>query len=310
MFIILVCFSIIGYLYSSFCIQQDNTILENVPVFSGNAYTEIDDGIPGFSKRDKASEYIWERYSKLDALGRCGAAYAVICKESMPEEEKSYIGDIKPSGWHTVKYNNRIDGNYLYNRCHLIGYQLAGESANERNLITGTRYLNVIGMLPFENAIAEYVNTTYNHVLYRVTPVYDGENLVASGVQMEGWSLEDQGEGICFNVFCYNVQPGVIIDYATGDSHEDPDYVVQDQSSDGEEEIQDRSAADDEERQIPDENFSGYILNTNTYKIHLPDCSSVDDMKEKNKKYYSGTIEDAKLEGYTPCHNCLKDADI
>lgn len=205
--------------------QASSMEIADIPIYSGEAYCEINGNVPYFSEDEMVTE-AFENYSDLDFLGRCGVAYANICKEIMPTEERGEIGMIKPSGWHTVKYNDRIDGNYLYNRCHLIGYQLAGENANEKNLITGTRYLNVTGMLPFENEVADYVESTGNHVLYRVTPVYDGDNLVASGVQMEAESVEDKGAGVSFNVYVYNVQPGVIIDYATGDSEADPDYVV------------------------------------------------------------------------------------
>lgn len=162
----------------------------------------------------------YEVYSPLDALGRCGAASACVGVDLMPTEERGSIGQVKPSGWQTVKYDC-VDGKYLYNRCHLIGYQLAGENANKQNLITGTRYMNVEGMLPFENMVDSYVEETENHVLYRVTPVFEGENLVASGVQIEAFSVEDEGEGLCFNVYIYNVQPGVVIDYATGESWEE-----------------------------------------------------------------------------------------
>lgn len=183
-----------------------------------NPYTVVNDNVPYFSDEDLTRTDAFETYSELDYLGRCGVAYANICQELMPTEERGEIGSVKPSGWHTVNYHEYVDGNYLYNRCHLIGYQLSGENANEKNLITGTRYLNVEGMLPFENEVAEYVEKTGNHVLYRVTPVFDGDNLVASGVQMEAYSVEDQGTGVMFNVYCYNVQPGITIDYATGES--------------------------------------------------------------------------------------------
>ena len=159
----------------------------------------------------------FERYAPLDSLGRCGVAYANIGKDIMPTEERGSIGMVKPSGWHSIRYEN-VDGKYLYNRCHLIGYQLSAENANTSNLITGTRYLNIQGMLPFENMVADYIRETGNHVLYRVTPIYEGDNLVASGVLMEAYSVEDEGDGICFNVYCYNVQPGIVIDYATGAS--------------------------------------------------------------------------------------------
>lgn len=188
----------------------------DVPEFSGDAYIVLNDNVPAFTKKECTTK-AFERYSKLDELGRCGTAYANICRKLMPTEERKSIGPVRPSGWHTVKYDC-VDGKYLYNRCHLIGFQLAGENANEKNLITGTRYLNVEGMLPFENEVADYVRETDNHVLYRVTPYYEGGNLVAKGVQMEAYSVEDRGEGVCFNLFVYNSQPGVEIDYATGDS--------------------------------------------------------------------------------------------
>lgn len=190
--------------------------LADIPEYSGEPYVVLQGNIPGFDEGDFTTE-AFEYYSELDYLGRCGVAYANICLELMPTEPRGEIGQVKPSGWHTVKYDC-VDGKYLYNRCHLIGFQLAGENANEKNLITGTRYLNVVGMLPFENMVDNYVEETENHVLYRVTPIFDGENLVASGVQMEAWSVEDEGEGLCFNVYVYNVQPGVTIDYATGES--------------------------------------------------------------------------------------------
>lgn len=188
----------------------------DVPPFSGEPYVIINDNEPDFTEADMVSTG-YEYYSNLDFLGRCGYAMACIGTEMMPTEERGSIGQIKPSGWHTVKYDF-VDGKYLYNRCHLIGFQLTGENANECNLITGTRYLNVEGMLPFENMVADYVKETGNHVLYRVTPIFDGAELVARGVQMEAKSVEDNGEGICFNVFAYNNQPGVTIDYATGES--------------------------------------------------------------------------------------------
>lgn len=196
-----------------------------VPSYSGTPSVEVNNNIPLFTASDLTTE-AFEKYSGFDSLGRCGAAYANICKELMPEEERGEIGQIKPSGWHTVKYNGYIEGNYLYNRCHLIGFQLAGENANEKNLITGTRYLNVNGMLPYENMVSSYIyDHPQNHVLYRVTPVFSGNNLVASGVLMEAYSVEDSGAGVCFCVFCYNVQPGIIIDYATGESSLDESYT-------------------------------------------------------------------------------------
>lgn len=193
--------------------------LEDIPAYSGEPYVILNDNWPDFDVEDLITEP-FELYSELDYLGRCGVAYANICLEIMPTEPREEIGQVKPSGWHTAKYEC-VEGKYLYNRCHLIGYQLAGENANKQNLITGTRYMNVDGMLPFENMVDSYVEETGNHVLYRVTPIFDGGNLVASGVQMEALSVEDEGEGLCFNVYIYNVQPGVSIDYATGDSWEE-----------------------------------------------------------------------------------------
>lgn len=190
--------------------------LEAIPAYDGKAYVAVNNNEPFFTDSDMTTT-AFENYSDLDSLGRCGVAYANICKEIMPTEKRGKIGMIKPSGWHTVKYDV-IKDRYLYNRCHLIGYQLAGENANPKNLITGTRYLNVEGMLPFENLVADYVNNTGNHVLYRVTPMFSGSNLVANGVFIEAKSVEDNGGGILFNVYCYNVQPGVGINYENGDS--------------------------------------------------------------------------------------------
>ena len=189
----------------------------NSDEYNGEAYQVLNDNVPQFTEKQKKSTKAFEKYAALDSLGRCGVAFANICEELMPTEKRGNIGQVKPSGWHTVKYDT-VEGKYLYNRCHLIGFQLAGENANEKNLITGTRYLNMEGMLPFEDEVADYVKETGNHVLYRVTPQYEGDDLLAQGVQMEGYSVEDQGEGVCFNIFAYNVQPGIEIDYSTGDS--------------------------------------------------------------------------------------------
>lgn len=196
------------------------TSISDIPEYQGNPYVIINNNIPTFSEKDYNTES-FETYSDLDNLGRCGVAYAKIGKETMPtdDEERQSISEITPSGWKQAEYKGIIEGDYLYNRCHLIGYQLAGENANEKNLITGTRYLNIEGMLPFENRVAEYIEKNKNnHVLYRVTPIYDRENLVARGVQMEAYSIEDNGKGLCFNIFAYNVQPGISINYATGES--------------------------------------------------------------------------------------------
>jgi len=198
--------------------------LDTLPEFSGVPYVELEGNLPAFTAESMTAT-AYEVYSPLDLLGRCGVAKACLGPELMPTEERGPIGMVKPSGWQTVRYDDRIEGKYLYNRCHLIGYQLAGENANEMNLITGTRYLNVEGMLPFENQVADYVRETGNHVLYRVTPVFRGVELVARGVQMEAYSVEDEGAGICFNVYCYNVQPGVEIEYLSGTSRAEEGYV-------------------------------------------------------------------------------------
>lgn len=196
--------------------RKSNIQLEDIPAYAGSPFVEINQNIPEFDEADMSTTS-FERYSSLDFRGRCGVAYANIGRDLMPTEERGSISSVTPSGWNNKKYDN-VDQGYLYNRCHLIGYQLSGENANEKNLITGTRYLNVDGMLPLENMVADYVKETGNHVLYRVTPIFEGKNLVASGVQMEAKSVEDDGVGVQFNVYCYNVQPGIEIDYATGES--------------------------------------------------------------------------------------------
>ena len=192
--------------------------VEEIPEFSEDAYVAVNDNIPFFMPEEITDES-YEYYSDLDELGRCGVTMACIGVDIMPTEDRGEIGSVKPTGWQSVKYDC-VEGKYLYNRCHLIGFQLAGENANKKNLITGTRYLNIEGMLPFENLVADYVKETKNHVMYRVTPLFDGDNLVAHGVLMEGYSVEDNGEGVCFCVYAYNAQPGIVIDYATGNSRE------------------------------------------------------------------------------------------
>lgn len=271
--------------------------LEDVPAYSGEPYVEINGNEPDFSSSDLTEE-AFETYSALDSLGRCGTAYANVGVELMPTEDRGDIGQVKPSGWHTVKYDC-VDGKYLYNRCHLIGYQLTGENANEENLITGTRYLNVEGMLPFENMVADYVQETEDHVLYRVTPIYEGSDLVARGVQMEAMSVEDQGAGICFNVYVYNVQPGVTIDYATGKSwleDEAPETSGSTSEPESTQEPQDTQTETGEEER--------YVLNTSSHKFHLPTCPSVESIKEDNRQDYTGTREDLIAQGYSPCGQC------
>ena len=267
--------------------------LASVPAYSGQPYAIVNDNKPYFTDADLTA-VSFETYSDLDSLGRCGVAYASVGKDLMPTEERGSIGQVKPSGWHTIKYDN-VDGKYLYNRCHLIGYQLTAENANEKNLITGTRYLNVQGMLPFENMAADYVKETGNHVLYRVTPVFEGSNLVASGVLMEAESVEDKGEGILYCVYVYNVQPGININYAMGDS-----------SASGTNKTAETEQATQAVTQAASQQTSteSYILNTNTKKFHRPSCSSVKQMKESNKKSSSESRDALIAAGYDPCKKC------
>ena len=277
--------------------------LSDVPAYSGKAYTSVNGNVPYFTAAELTTTS-FETYSDLDTLGRCGVTYACIGQDLMPTEERGSIGMVKPTGWHTVRYDDLVDGKYLYNRCHLIGYQLTGENANTKNLITGTRYLNIEGMLPFENMVADYIQETNNHVLYRVTPIFEGNNLLAKGVLMEGYSVEDKGAGVSYCVFAYNVQPGIEIDYATGES----------KLADGAQQEEQKTAtvtptpSPEPEKQEPvtgsEASQADYILNTNTKKFHYPTCSSVNDMKEKNKQEFFGTRDEAISNGYSPCGRC------
>lgn len=277
--------------------------LSDVPAYSGKAYTSVNGNVPYFTAAELTTTS-FETYSDLDTLGRCGVTYACIGQDLMPTEERGSIGMVKPTGWHTVRYDGFVDGNYLYNRCHLIGYQLTGENANTKNLITGTRYLNIEGMLPFENMVADYIQETNNHVLYRVIPIFEGNNLLANGVLMEGYSVEDKGAGVSYCVFAYNVQPGIEIDYATGES----------KLADGAQQEEQKTAtvtptpSPEPEKQEPvtrsEASQAEYILNTNTKKFHYPTCSSVNDMKDKNKQEFFGTRDEAISNGYSPCGRC------
>lgn len=303
--------------------------LSNIPPYNNVPYVVINDNIPFFHDTDLTSDS-YEKYSNLDELGRCGVAIASIGKDIMPIEERGNIGNIKPSGWHSVRYQG-IDGNYLYNRCHLIGYQLAAENANEKNLITGTRYMNVDGMLPFENMVADYVKETGEHVLYRVTPIFEGNNLLVSGVLMEAKSIEDNGQGVQFNVYCYNVQPGIEINYATGESS-GPEYTGSPSNSssnlNSSEDLNiskqtvsveqgtsskpvTEQSKDEEPKQeiktvtpIINANSQNYILNNNTKKFHEPLCGSAKKIKESNKGTFTGSRDELIARGYSPCGNC------
>lgn len=252
-----------------------------VPVFADAPYVAINDNKPEFSEDDYTVE-AYEHYGDLDKLGRCTRAMACVGVELMPTEERESISSVKPSGWVQAQYDI-VDGKSLYNRCHLIGFQLTGENANECNLITGTRYMNVEGMLPFENMIADYIKETLNHVLYRVTPVYDGTNLVARGVQLEALSMEDDGDGICFNVYVYNNQPGIVIDYADGTSRLEEIAPINGTMQSGD---------------------NTYVLNTNSKKFHLITCAQGNSMSAENRDVFTGTRQELVDQGYAPAGCC------
>ncbi len=267
--------------------QTPTFTYELIPEYTENASVEINGNVPFFTEEEKTAWTVGtEYYSPLDELGRCGTAHACIGSETMPAEgeTRGEIGMIKPAGWHTVKYPDVIADFWLYNRCHMIAFSLAGENANEKNLITGTRYLNVEGMLPYENAIADYVHATGNHVWYRVTPWFEGSELICRGILMEAESVEDDALRFC--VWCYNVQPGIGIDYQTGDSWEEGNPVQADAQDVREEEVR------------------TYVINTNSGKVHLPECSSVASMAEHNRREFSGTVGELIEEGYEPCKVC------
>ena len=276
--------------------------INEIPAYTGNAYAVINNNIPYFTDNE-LSAASYEYYSDLDSLGRCGVCVASIGQDIMPTEERGEIGSVKPTGWQTVKYPGIVDGNYLYNRCHLIGFQLTGENANESNLITGTRYLNMDGMLPFENMVADYVKETGYHVMYRVTPVFDGNNLVADGVLIEAESVEDNGNGILFNVFCYNVQPGITIDYATGNSTEDGSILTEEEVTHAEEasiveQAQKIEAAVTPEPQPPaaTADSGAYAVNSKNGKIHITGaCSATGNgSNAMTAPVYFGTYEEAE----------------
>jgi DNA-entry nuclease len=270
-----------------------------VPAYSGQPYAVMNNNIPYFTE---LSDVSYQEFSDLDALGRCGLAKASVGQDIMPTEKRGDIGMIKPSGWHNKKYDAIKDSDnaagYLYNRCHLIGYQLTGQNANEKNLITGTRYLNVTGMLPFENQIADYVHETGNHVEYHVTPIFVGNELLARGVLMEAESVEDNGSGIKFNVFCYNVQPGITLDYATGENHLSDDTTAQTKEA-----VEDTGYP--ELLKVTGElSEYKYIVNINSKKIHTPDCKNAKEMSAKNRRGYNGNIQDLLSAGYEKAKDC------
>lgn len=250
------------------------------PTDPDTPYQTLNDNVPGFTK-DEITTESFEFYSELDSLGRCGEALACVGTDLMPTEKRGSISRVKPTGWHSTRYDF-VEGKNLFNRCHLIAYQLSGENANEKNLITGTRYMNVTGMLPFEEQVGDYVRETGNHVMYRVTPVFEGDNLIADGVKMEALSVEDHGKGVSYNVYVYNIQPGVEIDYATGESRQ--------------------AASSNSETEDPD--GASYVLNTNTKKFHLPSCGSAQNMRQENREDFTGDREKLIQDGYQPCGSC------
>ena len=252
--------------------------LSEIPPYSGSPYISVNGGTPYFTQ-EEITDRSYEFYSELDHLGRCGVTMASLGRDLMPTEKRESIQEVRPTGWVQNQYD-WVDGKALYNRCHLIGFQLAGENANEKNLITGTRSMNIHGMLPFENMVADYIKETENHVMYRVTPLFQGDNLVAHGVLMEGLSVEDRGEGITFCVFAYNAEPGVTIDYETGENH--PSQRVQ----------------------TEEDTEGSYILNTGSRKFHLPGCSGAEKISSKNRETYHGSRQDLIDMGYKPCGSC------
>ena len=318
----LVLFGGIGTNVSGFAGKSSQTVLTgsernaagfslgDAPAYAGKPFVEVNGNTPYFSEED-LSRGPFETYSALDSLGRCGPAYALIEPDTMPSAKRGSIGMVKPSGWQISEYD-WIDGRYLFNRCHLIAYSLAGENENPQNLITGTRSMNVLGMLPQEEKVASYVRETGNHVLYRVTPLYDGDNLVASGVLMEAESVEDRGAGVCFCVWCYNVEPGVVIDYATGDNRASDSGKGPSGESAAQGSEEGSSAVEENKNAEADSTSTAasvsevrtYVLNTNSHRFHYPNCPSVGDMKEKNKLVFEGTREEILEKGYEPCGIC------
>ena len=277
-------------------IKPPTVTLDNIPAYSGNPFVTVNDGIPFFDEEDYTTE-AYESYSRLDSLGRCGVTMACIGVEIMPTEPRGDIDDVTPTGWQNKNYGKElVEGGWLYNRAHLIGHQLTGENANERNLITGTRYMNTRGMLPFENMVADYVKETENHVIYRVTPFFDGANLLASGVLMEAYSVEDDGDGICFCVFVYNVQPGIYLDYSNGANRiaTEDDQIGGAVGTPGTDTGGGTGDTGETEEEV-------YIINTNTKKYHKPTCHYAN---SKNTEEFVGEKAELESQGYTPCGVC------
>ncbi len=283
-------------------VGNDNSkaVLSQIPEYSGRPYVVINENVPSFNKYELTTKG-YETYASLDSFGRCGGAVASCGREIMPkpDEERGSISSVKPSGWVQAQYDC-VSGKYLYNRCHLIGWQLSAENANKRNLITGTRYMNTEGMLPFENMVADYIRETGNHVAYRITPIYDGSDLVASGVQMEAYSVEDDGEGICFNVFCYNVQPGVKIDYTTGKSWASGSSAT----TTGKQTVAVQTTKENVEETKKPVSYDVYVYSSKSDKFHYPDCRYAKTIKAENYCEYTGDRQGMINKGYSPCKNC------
>ena len=297
-----------GGLFGPKVLHQGDLSPEEIPAYSGEGYIEINGGKAAFTDKEMTTE-AYETYSDLDDLGRCGTAQACLGEELMPTGERENISYIHPSGWQYDKYDF-IEGGNLYNRSHLIAYSLAGENANEKNLITGTRYMNADVMEPFESMVKWYIRDTGNHVMYRVTPIFEGKNLIASGVHMMAKSVEDGGVGIDYNVYLYNVQPGVVIDYKTGENHlakssgtEAPGSAGESQNGAKNNSTETDSAAATDQNALPDSEVT-YILNTRTHKFHLPDCPGAADISANNRKDFDGTREELIEQGYEPCGSC------
>ena len=289
----LLCVGRISFADTSISDAVPRSSLEFIPLFNGEDYVPVHDNQPDFILSQLTTvPYIM--FSTLDELGRTGPGMACLGPETLPTQPRGVIGNIQPSGWHTTRYDDLIEDKYLFNRSHVIGYMLCGDNSTPENIFTGTRYLNAGSMLLFEAQVADYIETTRNHVIFRCSPIYDGENLIASGVQMEAFSVEDNGQ-LQFNVFVFNIQPGIEIDYSTGDSK-----IVEPAT----EAVSDKNIAQREEVQETEKAEIAYVLNTNTHKFHKPNCSSVKDIKEKNRKDFFGTREEAIAAGYVPCKRC------
>lgn len=314
-------------------VQTSTLKLKDIKAYDKTAFVEINDNVPDFYiSQITTNPYV--SFSPLDKLGRTGACIACLSKETLPTESREQVSGVDPSGWNNKRYDQLIEGQYLFNRSHVIAYQLCGDNGSPENLITGTDYLNTNGMHFFEDMVAAYLEKNKDHhVIYRVTPFYDGDNLVPMGVQMEAFSVEDYGKDLCFNVFVYNVQPGIEINYKNGDSKEDPNYVpgseikaaeaygkisvpeivafsmLASETTDSENGLVNKSVSEDAIANPETEEETAqtvtYILNTNTHKFHTPTCSSVADMKEKNKQEFYGSFDEAVSLGYKPCQKCL-----